>query len=226
MRRISVPVVLTLTLALGLIGAADAEAKKNKAPKIAVEPMDDGKLVPSYFGEGLEFRETDKVDYLWVKNGFEMIGGSLHFAEWPEHEFVGEAAEKRDEDDHRLARMLTGEMARSFVAAFNEEFPGAGASLTEGAVLVEGRIVDCSTGSNAAKVWVGFGAGAGNTTIDLRFTDKETGELLAAIHHRVVSGTSWSTTESKFTKWISKLAKEIRKEGLWNLYAGGDPTNK
>lgn len=76
-----------------------------------------------------------------------------------------------------------------------------------------------------AMVLVGFGAGSGYTTIDLEFTDRANGELLATMHHPVVSGTSWSTTEGKFTKWISKPAREINKKGPIELYAKGDPTN-
>lgn len=216
---------LVVLLACVLVGGSSVEAK-TKTPKIATGPMDDGKLDPFFFGEGLEFREADKLDYLWVKEGFALSGHTLHFLEWPDPDFIGESAENRDEDDHRLARMLNGEMARTFADVFAAEIKGVSVLGESGDVVVEGRIVDCSTGNSTAKILVGFGAGSGNTTIDLKFTDRANGELLAAMHHRVVSGTSWSTTESKFTKWISKLARKINKEGLGELYAEGDPTNK
>ena len=222
-RVIVIPLVVLLVCAV--VGGSSVEAK-TKTPKIATGPMDDGKLDPFFFGEGLEFREVDKLDYLWVKEGFALSGHTLHFVEWPNPEFIGESADKRDEDDHRLARMLNGEMARSFAGVFGDEIKGVSTSLEAGDIMVEGRIVDCSTGNSTAKILVGFGAGSGNTTIDLKFTDRASGELMAAMHHRVVSGTSWSTTEGKFTKWISKLAREINKEGLAELYVEGDPTNK
>lgn len=190
---------------------------------------DEGRLVPAWFGDqAMTFVETDEMDYLWVADGFELRGKTLHWQAWPEPEsFIGEASEKRDENDYRLARQLAGEMARSFADIFNREFPGElTSSLEEGDILVEGRIVDCSTGSRAAKALVGFGAGAGNTAIDVRFTDKATGEVVAAIHHRVVSGTNWSTTDSKFFKWIKKMGKEITKDGLQELYADGDTRKK
>ena len=38
-----------------------------------------------------------------------------------------------------------------------------------------------------------------------------------------MSGTSWSTTEGKFVKWIEKLVKRIDDQGLEKLYAKGSP---
>jgi hypothetical protein len=186
--------------------------------------LDKGLLVPAWFGDAGQFRESDNIDYLWVKEGFEIDGRTLHFLEWPEPEFQGKAAENRDENDRRLARQMNSEMARLFHDALGRAWQGrARTSMTEGDVRVEGRIVDCSTGSTAAKVLVGFGAGSGNTTIDLKMTDAETGELLVALHHRVVSGTTWSTTDSKFVKWVEKMGQEVGKKGLQDLYRRAKP---
>jgi curli biogenesis system outer membrane secretion channel CsgG len=71
-------------------------------------------------------------------------------------------------------------------------------------------------------VLVGFGAGSGSTTVDLRVVDAATGETKLAIHHRAVSGTTWSTTDSKFVKWAEELAEEGAKKGFEKLYAKGD----
>jgi len=208
--------------------AEAGKKRKPKAPKIATGPMDDGTLDPFWFGEGLEFREADEIDYLWVKDGFSLEGATLHFAAWPEPVFLGDDAEKRDEKDHELAASMAADLAETFAGVFGAELADqhVTTSLTDGDILVEGRIVDCSTGSKAAKVLVGFGAGSGNTTIDLRFKDAASGELLVGMHHRVVSGTTWSTTDSKFTKWVEELAENIKKKGVGTLYAKGDPTNK
>jgi len=225
-------VTLVVVVGVGCVmapGTVEAGKKrKPKPPKIATGPMDDGKLDPFWFGEGLEFREADEIDYLWVKEGFSFDGRLLHFAAWPEPRFQGDDAEDRDEADHELAESMSADLAETFAGVFAAELADRNVttSLTEGEILVEGRIVDCSTGSSATKVLVGFGAGSGNTTIDLRFTDAASGELLVGLHHRVVSGTSWSTTDSKFSKWIEKLGKAINKKGVATLYAKGDPTNK
>lgn len=188
----------------------------------AAATWDDGKLDTGYFGKDLPFHEAEEIDYIWVKEGFSVKGHTLHFVEWPEHDFLGEKASERDENDHRLARQMNGDMHQLFSDSWGRNLNGAETSLKSGDIKVEGRIVDCSTGSTAAKVLVGFGAGAGKTTIDLKFTNAKTGELLAALHHQVVSGTSWSTTDSKFVKWTQKFAKEANKEGgLYGLYDSG-----
>lgn len=217
--------VLALAFAIVSVAPADARKKKKQNPP---GTLDGGQLVLSWFGsEDLEFREADEIDYLWVKDGFSAEGKTLHFESWPDPEFIGPDADERDANDRRLARQMNGEMARTFQEEWGRLISGLETSLENGDVRVEGRIVDCSTGSTAAKVLVGWGAGAGYTTLDLKLTDKATGELLAALHHRVVSGTSWSTTDSKLVKWVGKLAKAIDEAGgLAELYADGDRREK
>ncbi len=211
---------LVLALAIAVVPSSSEAARKDKKDASpATGTLDDGRLVVSWFGDGLVFKESDEIDYLWVKEGFEIDGHTFHFAAWPEPELLTD----RDEKDHRLARQMNSDMARLFHDVTARHWDGrAKASMEEGDVLVEGRIVDCSTGSTAAKVLVGWGAGSGNTTIDLRFKDAASGELLAAMHHRVVSGTTWSTTDSKFVNWADEVAEEIASKGLGTLYARGD----
>jgi hypothetical protein len=43
-----------------------------------------------------------------------------------------------------------------------------------------------------------------------------------AIHHRVVSGTTWSTTDSKFVDWVDETAELLAKKGAEALYKKGD----
>lgn len=216
---------LAVLLLLGWSTESQAKKQgKSKERVVFTEPLDDGKLDPLWFSEsGVAFVQTDEADYFWAKEGFSFEGKTFHFKPWPEPEFLGEGAEERDENDHRLARQMNAEIERSFADTLSRVFGDkAQASIEDGDVVVEGRIVDCSTGNTAAKMLVGFGAGSGYTTVDLKFTDKATGELVAAIHHRVVSGTSWSTTDSKFFKWIRKLGEEIVDEDFGGLYEDGD----
>lgn len=188
----------------------------------AGETLDGGKLEVDWFSSGAVFRQDDEIDYLWVSPGFALEGKSLHFVSWPEPEFLGPKAGERDEKDRRLAKMMNGDMHEIFQEAFAKAFGGAlTTSLEKGAIRVEGRIVDCSTGSTAAKIIVGFGAGSGNTTIDLRFVEAASGKVLAGLHHRVVSGTTWSTTDSKFMKWVEEMAGRVADKGLEKLYERG-----
>jgi Domain of unknown function (DUF4410) len=184
--------------------------------------LDDGKLQVSWFSDDAVFREADDIDYLWVSEGFEPDGRSFLFKQWPAPEFLGPKASERDEKDHQLAKMMSSTMHEVFSSAFAKAYGDrVKTSLESGDILVEGRIVDCSTGSTAAKMWVGFGAGAGNTTIDVRFVDAKSGKSLAGFHHRVVSGTGWSTTDGKFFNWVEDTAKNFAKKGFQKLYAKG-----
>ncbi|HNX48520.1 MAG TPA: DUF4410 domain-containing protein [Thermoanaerobaculaceae bacterium] len=192
------------------------------AAPLAAATLDDGKLEISWFSDGATFREADEIDYLWVSEGFDLDGKSLHFKAWPEPTFLGPKASERDEKDHRLAKMMSSTMNEVFSSAFAKAYGDRiKTSYESGDILVEGRVVDCSTGNTAAKMWVGFGAGAGNTTIDVRFVDVASGKALAGFHHRVVSGTSWSTTDGKFFNWIEEITENMAKTGLPKLYAKG-----
>jgi hypothetical protein len=184
--------------------------------------LDDGKLQVSWFSDDAVFREADEIDYFWVTAGFELDGKALNFKPWPAPEFLGPKASERDEKDHRLAKMMSSTMNEVFASAFAKAYGDRiKTSLESGDILVEGRIVDSSTGSTTAKLLVGFGAGAGNTTIDVRFVDAASGKTLAGFHHRVVSGTNWSTTEGKFFNWVEETAGEFAKKGFQKLYAKG-----
>lgn len=219
MRRLGVLLLIALCI------APLAWAKKE--PKVATGPLDDGRLDPAWFGSKVAFVEVDEIDYLWVKEGFAVDGHKFHFQPWGEPTFIGESADDRDADDRMLARDMNERMAWLFSEALGDAFSGkATTSTDDGDVLVVGRIVDCSTGNVAAKTFIGFGAGSGNTTIDVKFTDKASGELLVALHHRVVSGTNWSNTESKFGKWIREMGKDVAKKGFSNLYQKGDPVSE
>ncbi|MGE0639282.1 MAG: DUF4410 domain-containing protein [Thermoanaerobaculia bacterium] len=185
--------------------------------------MDEGRFEPGWFGAGTgEFREAEEVDYLWVKPGFDLAGKSVRFADWEEAVFLGEDAGKRDAKDKRLANDLTRNMAPNLAEAFRNS-PAAGAKVVDKGedITVSGRIVDCSTGSAAAKFWVGMGAGSGGTTFDMKWVDRKSGQVVVAMHHRVVSGSNLSTTDSKLIKWIDEFAEELGKEGFDQQYKGG-----
>lgn len=186
----------------------------------AAQTLDKGRLDVSWFSPGAVFKEVDEIDYFWVAGDFDLEGKSLHFKPWPEPQYAPGA--DPDEKDRRLGKMISAAMQDAlkdaFVKAYGDRIR---ASTEDGDILVEGRVVDCSTGNRAAKILVGFGAGAGNATIDVRFVDAATGKVMAGLHHRVVSGTEWSTTDSKFFNWLEDAVEEMAKKGLPKLYAKG-----
>jgi len=209
----SIPKVCALAAALAVLSLTPASAGQK---------LDEGKLDTAWFGDDREFRKADEIDYLWVKPGFSLSGKKVQFAEWDEPQFMGEKAGERDAKDKRLANNLTGDMPEIFAEAFRNGLAGTVTVVKSGGnVKVVGRIVDCTEGSAAAKFWVGMGAGSGSTTFDMKFLDAKSGELVAAIHHRVVSGSNLSTTDSKFIKWVDEFAEQLAKKGLEALYLSG-----
>jgi hypothetical protein len=209
----SIPKVCALAVALAIFSISPASAGRM---------LDEGKLDTSWYGDDREFRKADEIDYLWVKPGFSLSGKKVQFAKWNEPQFLGEKAGERDAKDKRLAGNLTSNMPEIFAEAFRNGLAGTVTVVESGGqVKVVGRIVDCTEGSAAAKFWVGMGAGSGSTTFDMKFLDAKSGELVAAIHHRVVSGSNLSTTDSKFVKWVDEFAERLAKKGLEALYNSG-----
>ena len=209
----SLPKVCCLALVLAVLPLAPASAGRL---------LDEGTLDPAWYGGDREFRRADEIDYLWVKPGFSLDGRKILFAAWEAPQFKGEKAADRDSKDKRLANDLTGNMPEIFGEAFQNALKGTVTVVKSGGDLkVVGRIVDCSGGSAAAKFWVGMGAGSGNTTFDMKFIDTKSGEMVAALHHRVVSGSNLSTTDSKLVKWVDEFAEQLSKQGLDQLYKAG-----
>jgi hypothetical protein len=185
--------------------------------------LDEGKFDTAWFGPGdREYRKAEEIDYLWVKPGFTLAGKSVEFAAWEEPNLLGKDAAERDAKDKRMANDISRNMPSWWTEAFENALKGkVNVVPSGGTVRVSGQIVDCSEGSAAAKFWVGMGAGSGNTTFNLKFVDAASGEVVVAIHHRVVSGSNLSTTDSKLIKWIDELADELAKKELAQLYEKG-----
>lgn len=198
---------IALWAAVALAGTAGAQK------------LDEGLLDPAWFGREVEFRKTDEIDYLWVKPGLDLAGRTLHVDAWDDPVML--AKKKRDPKDAAKASELTDTFPGRLRGALSHSLDGiATVSRKEGDVVVTGRIVDCNAGSKAAKWIVGMGAGASNATWDLKFVDRATGELLLAVHHRAISGTTMSEIDDKIIKWLEKFG-EILKDGASRTYEKG-----
>jgi hypothetical protein len=187
-----------LALVLVATAAHAGDAKK----------LDKGLLDPAWFGPQVEFRTTDDIDYVWVKPGFSVKGKKLMVDAWSDAQLLGE---DRDAKDSAKASELTELMPSRLRGALAASLSGvAETSKDSGDIVVSGRIVDCNAGSKAAKFLVGMGAGAATATFDIKMVDKASGELVAAIHHRVVSGTSMSEIDDKVAKWLEEFGGELK----------------
>lgn len=190
--------VITLTCLL----AAGADLARSEGKK-----FDKGLLDPAWFGPNVEFRTTDEIDYVWVKPGFSIKGRKLLIDKWSDPVLLGE---DRDAKDSAKASELTEVMASRLRGALASALTGvAEVSRDDGDLVLMGRFVDCNVGSKAAKFLVGFGAGSANATWDIKITDKASGELLAAVHHRAISGTSMSEIDDKIAKWLEEFGNAL-----------------
>jgi len=184
--------------------------------------LDGGTLDPEWFGGEREFRRTSSTDYFWVKPGFSVDNHTFHFEDWPKPVFVGPDAGKRDNEDMVLARQISSEMPALLELQFDIDLAGRSAvSLEEGDVLVSGRIVDCTRGNQMVKFLAPAMAGKGLARIELKFVDKESGELLAGLHTRVTSGTALTNTWNKMVKWVRKFSGEVTGKGFQSMYKKG-----
>ncbi len=188
------------------------------------ENLDEGLLDPGWFGGGVEFRKTDDIDYLWVKPGLDLAGRTLQVDVWDDPVML--AKKKRDAKDAAKASELTDSFPGRLRGALTHALDGiATVSRKEGDVVVVGRIVDCNAGSKAAKWMIGMGAGASNATWDLKFVDRASGELLLAVHHRAISGTTMSEIDDKIIKWLEEFGETLKK-GARRAYEEGKPVNE
>lgn len=186
--------------------------------------LDEGLLDPVWFGEGVAFRTTGDIDYLWVKEGFSPDGKTLWLAPWEEPQMRGK---KRDAEDSAVAFDLTERMPNLLRGALASSL-GQRVKLSReaGDLKVWGRFVDVNAGSKAAKWMIGMGAGSASATWDLKVTDAATGELLVAVHHRAISGTNMSEIDDKIIQWLDEDFGKALQAGLGTLYAKGKPAKK
>jgi len=189
------------------------------------QSLDEGLLDTRWFAvPGIEFRKTEEIDYLWVKPGFKLAGGSIRVDDWSDPEFL--AKKKRDPKDSAKAVELGEQFPALLRGALMSALDGvATVSRKEGAYALTGRIVDCNAGSKAAKWLVGMGAGSASATWDMKLTDATTGEVVLALHHRAISGTAMSEIDDKVIKWLEKLGEALKGD-IGAVYAAGKKAAK
>lgn len=184
------------------------------AAPCAAGRLDDGLLDPTWFGKDVELRTSARLDYFWVKPELSLEGARIQVAEWPDPVFLGSKADVDSKDSSR-AFELSGAMPNWLRGALSNALTGyAEVSRDEGDYLLSGRFVDVNAGNKVAKWLVGLGAGSATATWDIKLVDKKTGELVAAIHHRSVSGTRMSDVDDKILKWLNEDFGPALRQGL------------
>jgi uncharacterized protein DUF4410 len=195
-------------VAVACLLAMGATTESGRSKDDGKKTLDDGLLDCSWFGPGIEFRKTEDIDYAWVKAGFTLKGRKIFIDKWADPVFLGT---ERNAKDSAKVTELTEVMPTRLRGALSASLAGyAEVSRDGGDIVATGRFVDCNAGSKAKKFLIGMGAGKATATWDLKLTDKATGELLAAVHHRSVSGTAMSEIDDKIAKWLEKFGNALR----------------
>jgi uncharacterized protein DUF4410 len=191
----------------------------------AAGKLDGGLLDPAWFGQDVEFHNSGALDYFWVKPGFSLQDKTIQIADWPDPVFLGPKGDVDSKDSAR-AFQLSGSMASWIRGSLSNALNGyAQVSKDSGDYELTGRFVDVNAGNQVAKWMVGFGAGAATATWDIKVVDKKTVELVAAIHHRAVSGTHMSDIDDKVLKWLDKDFGPAMRQNLAS-YAGAKTARK
>ncbi len=198
--------ILVLIAAVGVAPAADHLGR-----------LDDGLLDPEWMGvagAGGEWRHPAGIDYLWVKPGFSLAGKTIVLEQWTAPTFLNG---ERDREDSRVAINLSDSMPGRLESALS----AAGitnVSRTAGGgqndVRITGRIVDCNAGSRALRLMSGSGLVVGNATWDIKIVDAATGETLAAVHHRGVSGADSRNLGEKINLWMTRIFAPALHDGF------------
>jgi hypothetical protein len=183
--------------------------------------LDDGLLDPQWLGVTGEWRTPSDIDYLWVKPGFSLEGQTLELAEWDAPLFLNG---ERDAEDSKLALRLTESMPGRLQSALAAARV-TNVSRTEGTLRLTGRFVDCNAGSKALRMMTGSSVVIANATWDIRLVDKASGETLAAVHHRGVSGADSHNLGEKINVWLTQVFAPALHDGF-AVYTGAKPARE
>jgi hypothetical protein len=184
--------------------------------------LDAGRLDPTWFGEGLEFREASGIDYLWVRPAFDLDGKKLRFVPFGEVQLLGEKASKRKEKVRQRAEAVNPVLHEHLADRFRDAFDERISIVAEGEdIRVEGRVADCAGGFTSITMVGVIPVDMSHyvpLTVDIKLVDGSTGELLAAIHHRAV--------EDDWDDWLEDMVEHVAEKGLLKLYAKGRRATK
>jgi hypothetical protein len=200
--------------AAGSTAPAPAEAAPEPPKPQAKAPLlDDGLLDPAWFGPGITLAKTpDDIDYAWIKAGLDIGGRTVRMAPWEEPRFLGKG---RSRKDHAKGTEITDSFPGILRGAIAESLKDrTKVSRDQGDLVLVGRVVDARAGSRGAKWMIGMGAGKESATWDLKLVDARTGEVLVAVHHRVLSLTAMSDIHYKLVKWADRFADFLARKAL------------
>jgi hypothetical protein len=147
-------------------------------------------FIPDYTG----MAEGDEVNWAWTKPGVTL--GQYKSVEVPEFGNISK------ETDISAQDLLTRNMKDGLSRRIGLKVVDRNADIT-----VKGAIVDYFSGSTAARVWIGFGAGEPAVMVETYVVDNKTKEIISKIRHRAQD----STFDSAIAEVISDIINEWAK---------------
>lgn len=163
--------VLAVALAVALLAAGPAEAKKKKKRG----------NVPTEVGTYTDW--NGDIDRLEIVESF----SAADYSKLVVGEFATDGVPLPEADDNAYEPVKTAladvatplaNGVREGSDGFAVETGGEGDAGGEGTLLLRGRVLEMDPGSKAARYWAGFGAGAARTKVEGELVDAASGRVL------------------------------------------------
>jgi hypothetical protein len=172
MKKLSILVLAALSLPLS-IQAGDS-------------PKEDKKFL------GISDCKKDKFDCAWVDPSFSFAGKTIHVEKFAK---ICDAPKGDDYGDlhwknaGEYMQSVFAEQTNDRVEKYKTRFITGGS----GEYVMKGQITDFRYPKKGASWggWIGEAAGSGTIVYDWKIVDKS-GKTLAAVHHKIVAGASWT----------------------------------
>jgi TolB-like protein len=161
-----VPLVVGLSALLVVAGAVFAAdlLTKDRDFKDPDEGVWD--FIPDY----TDMAEGDDVDWVWTKPGVNLT--QYKTVEVPQFENISRETDVTAQD------LLTRNMKDGLERRLGLKVVDKNADIT-----VKGAMVDYSSGSTAARIFVGYGSGEPNVTVEVYVVDNKTKEIISKVRH-------------------------------------------
>lgn len=174
--------------------------------------------------DGIKFRRTDKLDKVWIADGFNFVGYDTLLMT----PVTTTVTPKNDRERERL-EMARHTLTRDFGSALEfkqivPSFAGKDADVKPGsrALKLENQITEFSAGSTAARVMVGMGAGTPKLRVRGQVIDVASGQPVVIYEldeTAPIFGAAWASSRSLQSAAVSELAEDVA-DFLWQIAKG------
>jgi hypothetical protein len=161
--------------------------------------LDHGRLDSAWFGPDAVFMPSKALGYQWLRPGLLLQHRSLRLKAWePAAWLLGKRATKDEVLVGRFEGTLVSDLAKGLKRGLKGSVP---VSLTEGDVLLVGRVVDA-----VGEADDGLSFGGVSLSFDLKLVDGDTGDLLGAFH-TTLSGSNPDALSILYAQWCQDLGR-------------------